>query len=106
MSTIADGVCVLEYSPDSGTSFGALTYYFCTCRNIGMPIVDVTRYAFEDVGIEPTRVYTMDDTRTFLTGDGHDADALAQSLDGTFMSAFIRATKRAPASCCGSTCCQ
>ena len=34
-----------------------------------------------------------------------DAEALARSVDGTFMSAFIRATKRAPSACCGSDCC-
>lgn len=38
--------------------------------------------------------------------EGLDVDGLARSIDGTFMSAFIRATKPTPSqSCCGPTCC-
>ena len=59
---------------------------------------------FENIGIEETRVYTIDDARTFLAGEGLDADALAQEVDGTFVSAFVRATK--PEACCGPGCCQ
>jgi ubiquinone/menaquinone biosynthesis C-methylase UbiE len=58
---------------------------------------------FENVILEPTRVYRASDARTFLTGHGFDVDALASQVDGKFMSAFVRATK--PTSCCSSTCC-
>ena len=48
---------------------------------------------FEGVGVEPTRVYKVEDAREFLSGKGLDVDALAQQVDGKFMSAFVRATK-------------
>ncbi len=57
---------------------------------------------FESIGIEPTRIYRVEDAREFLTGKGVDVDAIAGSVDGKFMSAFVRAVKpgRAAASCC------
>ncbi len=58
---------------------------------------------FDHVGIEPTRVYSIEDARTFLTGQGIDVDAMAPAVEGKFMSAFIRATK--PANCCAPGCC-
>jgi ubiquinone/menaquinone biosynthesis C-methylase UbiE len=48
---------------------------------------------FEAIGVEPTRVYKVEDAREFLTGKGLDVDALAQQVDGKFMSAFVRAAK-------------
>ena len=36
---------------------------------------------------------------------GLDADALAREVDGTFISAFVRATKPAATACCGPSCC-
>ena len=50
---------------------------------------------FTDVEIVPTRVYTIDDAREFLSAAGIDADAMAPQVDGKFMSAFVRATKPA-----------
>ncbi len=58
---------------------------------------------FERIGIEPTRVYDVEDARQFLTGQGIDVDAIAPQVAGKFMSAFIRARKPAP--CCGPACC-
>jgi arsenite methyltransferase len=58
---------------------------------------------FEDIEIEPTRVYNVEDARAFLSGQGRDVEAIAAQVDGKFMSAFIRATK--PASCCAPGCC-
>jgi len=43
---------------------------------------------FEQIEVEPTRVYRIDDAREFLSGQGID-------VDGKFMSAFIRAVKPA-----------
>ena len=68
-------------------------------------VAKLARAGFVDIGIEPTRVYSVEDARAFLASEGTDVDALAQSVDGTFMSAFVRATKRAPSTCCGPTCC-
>jgi SAM-dependent methyltransferase len=48
---------------------------------------------FEHIGIEPTRVYRVEDAREFLQGQGIDVDALAPQVDGKFMSAFVRAVK-------------
>jgi 2-polyprenyl-3-methyl-5-hydroxy-6-metoxy-1,4-benzoquinol methylase len=47
---------------------------------------------FTGIGIEVTRVYGGDDARAFLAGQGFD-DSVAASLDGKFVSAFIRARK-------------
>ena len=49
---------------------------------------------FDEIGIEPTRVYDVADARQFLAGQGVDVDTIAAEVDGKFMSAFIRATKR------------
>jgi SAM-dependent methyltransferase len=60
---------------------------------------------FESIGIEPTRVYRVEDAREFLTGKGVDVDAIASEVGDKFMSAFVRARKPAVASR-APTCCQ
>jgi SAM-dependent methyltransferase len=50
---------------------------------------------FENIAIEPTRIYDVEDARQFLAGQGIDVDAIAAQVDGKFMSAFIRASKPA-----------
>ena len=63
---------------------------------------------FEDVEVEPWRVYQVEDARAFLTEAGLDVDALANQVDGRVASAFIRGRKTATVSnkaCCGPTCC-
>ncbi|MGA6985543.1 MAG: arsenite methyltransferase [Terriglobales bacterium] len=62
---------------------------------------------FEQIEIEPTRIYRVDDAREFLSCSGIDVDAIAAQVDGKFMSAFVRAVKpkHAQEACCGSTCC-
>ncbi len=62
---------------------------------------------FQAITVEPTRVYRVEDAREFLTGKGIDVNAIAASVDGKFMSAFIRASKP-PATgseCCTPACC-
>lgn len=54
---------------------------------------------FEQIEIEPTRVYSVEEARQFLAGTGMDVDALAPHVEGKFASAFIRAKK--PASSTG-----
>jgi arsenite methyltransferase len=51
---------------------------------------------FEEIEIEPTRIYRIEDARAFLTSEGIDVDAIAPQVDGKFMSAFVRATKPQP----------
>jgi SAM-dependent methyltransferase len=66
---------------------------------------------FEAIGIEPTRVYNIEAAREFLMGKDIDVDAIAQQVEGKFMSAFVRARKPLPAdatraeACCTPTCC-
>jgi len=63
---------------------------------------------FEQIDIEPTRVYRAEDAREFLSAAGVDVDAIAPEVDGKFLSAFVRAVKPANAlakACCGPTCC-
>src|SRR5579864_5835797 len=62
---------------------------------------------FEQIEVEPTRIYRTDDAREFLAGQGIDVDAIAPQVDGKFMSAFLRAVKpsRQKETCCGPTCC-
>jgi arsenite methyltransferase len=53
----------------------------------------LTAAGFEQVSIEPTRVYKLEDARQFLSAQGVDADSIAPQVEGRFFSAFIRATK-------------
>src|SRR6476469_7925807 len=48
---------------------------------------------FEQIDIEPTRVYRAEDARDILSAEGVDVDAIAPQVDGKFMSAFVRAVK-------------
>jgi len=71
-------------------------------------VAKLARAGFRDIGIEPTRVYDIEDARTFLAGQGVDVDAIAAQVENKFMSAFIRATKPAPRvapGCCAPGCC-
>ena len=77
----------------------------------------LTAAGFENVEIEPTRIYKVEDAREFLTSAGIDAEALAPQVDGKFLSAFVRAVKPGAGKldaakpqttgepCCGPTCC-
>jgi arsenite methyltransferase len=67
----------------------------------------LTATGFEQIDLEPTRMYRAEDAREFLAGEGIDVDALAPQVDGKFLSAFIRAVKPAAPgkTCCGPTCC-
>jgi len=60
---------------------------------------------FEAIDVEPTRVYRAEDARAFLQGAGVWSETLPDQIDGMFISAFIRARKPVPATCCGPACC-
>ncbi len=68
-------------------------------------VAKLAKTGFEGIDIEPTRVYSIEDARMLLAGEGLDVDALARDMAGTFISGFIRATKPADA-CCGPGCCR
>ncbi|HLK05754.1 MAG TPA: arsenite methyltransferase [Candidatus Acidoferrum sp.] len=60
---------------------------------------------FENIDIEPTRIYKVEEARDFLSSAGLDVDQVAPLIDGKFMSAFVRATKPASrASVVGPSC--
>jgi len=63
----------------------------------------LTSAGFTKVGIEPTRIYDIEDARAFLSKQGVDVDAMAPVVADKFMGAFVRAVKPLPA-CCGPDC--
>jgi len=58
-------------------------------------VARLKRQGFDDVSIEPTRVYKVEDAREFLSGHGLDVDVIAPLVDGRFFSGFIRGQKPA-----------
>ena len=80
-----------------GCIAGALTDYDYVAK--------LTKAGFESIDIEPTRIYKVEDARSFLSAEGMDVDAIAAEVDSKFMSAFVRATKPATSTCCGTVCC-
>jgi arsenite methyltransferase len=48
---------------------------------------------FEQIDIEPTRIYEFEDARSFLSGAGLDSEVLAREVGGCVMGAFVRARK-------------
>jgi arsenite methyltransferase len=48
---------------------------------------------FDQIEVEPTRVYRAEDARPYLDAAGLDFNEVAPAVDGRFMSAFIRARK-------------
>jgi arsenite methyltransferase len=63
---------------------------------------------FEQIEIEPTRIYRIEDAREFLAAAGVDVDEIAPQVGEKFMSAFVRAVKPSgdgEKSCSGPACC-
>ena len=61
---------------------------------------------FEQIGIEPTRVYRVEDAREFFPRQNLRVEEFAAPVGGQFMSAFVRAVKPlAQEACCSPTCC-
>jgi ubiquinone/menaquinone biosynthesis C-methylase UbiE len=66
---------------------------------------------FENVELETTRVYAVEDARAFLANAGIDVDRVADEIEGKVVSSFVRATKptekpaEALKACCGPSCC-
>jgi ubiquinone/menaquinone biosynthesis C-methylase UbiE len=61
---------------------------------------------FDEIDVEPTRIYHAD-AKQFLQEAGLSDDETLAQIDGRIMSAFIRATKpiAATKNCCAPTCC-
>jgi hypothetical protein len=65
----------------------------------------LARAGFDEIDIEPTRIYSVEDARQFLAAEGTGAEEIAPLIEGKFMSAFIRAVKPSKKECCGPACC-
>jgi hypothetical protein len=59
-------------------------------RGIGKALAEA---GFENISIEPVRIYGSEEARSFLQEKGVDEATIASHLDGKFMSGFIRANK-------------
>jgi len=59
----------------------------------------LTAAGFQSISVEPTRVYRADEASEFLAAAGLDPAVVGPKIEDKFMSAFIRASKSAPASC-------
>jgi arsenite methyltransferase len=68
-------------------------------------VAKLAKAGFDDIDIEPTRIYSIEDARTFLASQGFDIAELAKEAEGKFVSAFIRAKKPAAMPCCAPSCC-
>jgi arsenite methyltransferase len=53
----------------------------------------LTEVGFEQVGIEPTRIYRAEDARGFLADGGLTEEVALEAIDGRIMAAFVRGTK-------------
>jgi arsenite methyltransferase len=56
-------------------------------------VTKLVEAGFQGISIEPTRIYNVEDARTFLTDKGVNVDPVAPQVDGQFFSAFVRAVK-------------
>ena len=67
----------------------------------------LTVAGFEQIDIEPTRIYRAEDALEFLSGQQILVKLDPAQIDGKFFSGFIRAVKPAGTKqpCCGPTCC-
>jgi len=70
----------------------------------GEYVAKLAAAGFENVGIVPTRVYSIEDARGFLAGRGLNVDPLVKEVGGKFISAFVRASKPL-IGCCATGCC-
>jgi arsenite methyltransferase len=56
-------------------------------------IAGLSAAGFEDISIEPTRVYQLGPAGEFLADKGIDVEEIAPQVEGKFISAFVRAVK-------------
>jgi len=68
----------------------------------------LAKAGFENIDVEPTRIYRVEAAREFLAGGDIAVDAIVPQVDGKFMSAFVRARKPLTTqakTCCAPVCC-
>src|SRR5258708_7701470 len=68
-------------------------------------VAKLAKAGFDGIGIETTRVYSIEDARTFLAGEGLHFDALAKNVDATLITCFIPPTQPSAPPCCGPNRC-
>jgi arsenite methyltransferase len=51
----------------------------------------LSQAGFQEIDVEPTRIYRVEDAREMLASSGIDVDAIAPQVEGKFMNAFVRA---------------
>jgi arsenite methyltransferase len=105
---VSDVVTRIEINPEIRKS--VLLWVGCVAGALGEVEYKkkLIKAGFEEIDIEPTRIYRAEDAREMLAAEGIDVDAIAPQVDGKFMSAFVRARKpkgAAGGACCGPTCC-
>src|SRR6202051_1889031 len=67
-------------------------------------VAKLAQAGFDNIDIEATRVYSIEDARAFLSAQVLNVDVLAREVGDKFISAFVRASKPATA-CCAPGCC-
>lgn len=65
----------------------------------------LTQAGFQDIDVEVTRVYNVEDARSFLSAEGIDVNQMSPLVENKFVSAFIRAKKPASVCCDGNCAC-
>jgi arsenite methyltransferase len=68
-------------------------------------VAKLAKSGFDKISIQPTRVYSIEDAKTFLASQGLDVGTMTNEVEGKFISAFIRANKPAATPCCAPGCC-
>ncbi len=53
----------------------------------------LTTAGFEQIDLEPTRIYRMEEAKAFLRSSGLDIESIGAAIDGKFASMFVRAQK-------------
>jgi arsenite methyltransferase len=62
-------------------------------------VAKLAKAGFDNIDIEATRVYNIEDAQAFLANAGLNIDEFAKEVEGKFISAFVRA-KKSNATCC------
>ncbi|WP_031497805.1 arsenite methyltransferase [Bryobacter aggregatus] len=90
---VADVVTRGEMLPEIRSSMGLWVRCLAGALDENEYAAKLQASGFEEIHIEATRIYRVEEARSFLSGQGLDIDAIALQVDGKFMGAFIRALK-------------